>query len=55
MEGLNKKLKLAIIGMPKATIVEVVNSTREMKKRCPHHARVNDLNHYWAVTIWMRN
>jgi hypothetical protein len=31
-EGLRKKLKLTIIGMPKATIVKVANSTREIKE-----------------------
>jgi hypothetical protein len=34
-EGLRKKLKLAIIGMPKATSVEVVNSVREIEEEMP--------------------
>jgi hypothetical protein len=35
MEQLRKKLKLAIIGMPKATIVKIVNSAREIEKKMP--------------------
>jgi hypothetical protein len=31
-EGLKKKLKLAIIGMPRITIVEVTNSAREIEE-----------------------
>jgi hypothetical protein len=31
-EGFRKKLKLTIIGMPRAMIVEVVNLAREIKK-----------------------
>jgi hypothetical protein len=31
-EGLRKKLKLAIIGMPRAMIIKVANSKREIKK-----------------------
>jgi hypothetical protein len=34
-EGLRKKLKLAIIGMPKALIIEVANSTREIEEKMP--------------------
>jgi hypothetical protein len=34
-EGLRKKLKLAIIGMPKATIVEVANSVRKIEEEMP--------------------
>jgi hypothetical protein len=34
-ERLRKKLKLAIIGMPKATIVEVINLTREIEEEMP--------------------
>jgi hypothetical protein len=32
-EGLRKKLKLTIIGVPKATIVEVANSTRDIEEK----------------------
>jgi Cys-tRNA synthase (O-phospho-L-seryl-tRNA:Cys-tRNA synthase) len=40
-EGLKKKLKLAIVGMPRAMIVKVVNSTREIEKEMPitHRSR----------------
>jgi hypothetical protein len=31
-EGLRKKFKLAIIGMPMAMIIKVANSTREIEK-----------------------
>jgi hypothetical protein len=34
-EGLRNKLKLSIIGMLRATIVEVVNSAREIEKEMP--------------------
>jgi hypothetical protein len=34
-EGLRKKLKLAIIGMPRAMIVKVANSIREIEKEMP--------------------
>jgi hypothetical protein len=34
-EGLRKKLKLSIIGMFRATIVEVANSTKEIEKEMP--------------------
>jgi hypothetical protein len=34
-ERQRKKLKLAIIGMPKATLVEVVNSAREIEEEMP--------------------
>jgi hypothetical protein len=54
-ERQKKKLKLAIIGMPKATFVEVANSTRELKKRCLHHVGVDDLNHCRPMKIQMRN
>jgi hypothetical protein len=32
-EGLRKKLKLAIIGLPIATIIEIVISTKEIKEK----------------------
>jgi Cys-tRNA synthase (O-phospho-L-seryl-tRNA:Cys-tRNA synthase) len=35
MEGLTKKLKLAIIGMLKAKIVIVTNLAREIKEKMP--------------------
>jgi hypothetical protein len=40
-EGLKKKLKLTIVGMPRAMIVEVANSTREIEKemRTTHRSR----------------
>ncbi len=50
-EGLRKKLKLTIIGMPKTPIVEVVNLARELKKKCLHHVGVDNLNHYQIVKI----
>ncbi len=34
-EKQKKKLKLAIIGMPKTTLVEVANSTREIEEKMP--------------------
>jgi hypothetical protein len=34
-EGLKKKLKLTIIGMPRAMIVKVANSTREIEEEMP--------------------
>jgi hypothetical protein len=34
-EGLRKKLKLAIIGMPRATIVKVADLAREIEKEMP--------------------
>jgi len=34
-ERQKKKLKLTIVGMPKATFVEVANSTREIKEKMP--------------------
>jgi len=34
-EGLKKKLKLATIGMPRATIVKVANSSKEIEKEMP--------------------
>jgi hypothetical protein len=34
-ERQKKKLKLAIIGMPKATLVEVANSIREIEEKMP--------------------
>jgi hypothetical protein len=40
-EGLRKKLKLAIIGIPGATIVEVVNFAKEIEEEMPtpHRSR----------------
>jgi hypothetical protein len=40
-EGLKKKLKLAIIGMLRTMIVEVVNSTRKIEEEMPttHRSR----------------
>jgi hypothetical protein len=38
-EGLRKKLKLTIIGMPKAIIVEIVNSARKIKEEMPTPCR----------------
>jgi hypothetical protein len=35
MEGLRKKLKLAIIGMMKATIVKVTNLAKEIEEKMP--------------------
>jgi hypothetical protein len=34
-EGLRKKLKLTIIGMPRVTIVKVANPAREIEKKMP--------------------
>jgi hypothetical protein len=34
-EGLKKKLKLATIGMPRTTIVEIANSSKEIEKETP--------------------
>jgi hypothetical protein len=34
-EGLRKKLELAIIGMPRRTIVKVANSAREIEEEMP--------------------
>jgi hypothetical protein len=39
MEGLRKNLKLAIIGMLKATIVEVTNLAREIEEKMPTTCR----------------
>jgi hypothetical protein len=41
--------------MPRATIVEVANSTRENEKKCLPFARVNNFNHYRTMKIQMRN
>ncbi len=38
-EGLRKKLKLAIIGMPRATIVKVANLAREIEENMPTTCR----------------
>jgi hypothetical protein len=40
-EGLKNKLKLTIIGMPNATIVEVTNLAREIEEEMPtpHRSR----------------
>jgi hypothetical protein len=34
-ERVQKKLKMTIIGMPRVTIVEVANSTREIEEKMP--------------------
>jgi hypothetical protein len=34
-EGLRKKLELAIIGMPRTTIVKVANSEKEIEEEMP--------------------
>jgi hypothetical protein len=40
-KGLKKKLKLAIVGMPRAMIVKVANSTKEIENEMPttHRSR----------------
>jgi hypothetical protein len=54
-KGLRKKLKLTIIGMPRAMIIKVVNLAREIEEKMPNHIRVDDLNHCRIVKIRMKN
>ncbi len=54
-EGLRNKLKLTSIGMPMQQLLKLLIRQEKLKKRCLHHARVNDFNHCRTMMIQMRN